>query len=211
MKKYIARLFTRESYVYVAIGDSATEGMGSSVPDRSFAGVVADYLRQHKKRLAYHNLGKSGAPTRDILTNQLDRAIALNPDLVTISAGVNDIRAFSTPWRFKKDLQMLIDRLQRETNAEIVLNNIPDFSITPRVPRCLKGISRFAIRRFNVIIQDVVTNSKVILVDLFNMSSLFGKKYPEIIAQDRFHPSDFGYALWANTIITCLTLKQNKK
>src|SRR3989344_6237863 len=119
MKKYLDRFLRRKPYVYVALGDSVTEGIGSTTPERSFASVIASYLRNQKKNLQYHNLGRRGAPTRKILAEQLDTAIALNPDLVTISAGVNDIRVFSTPWQFKKDLRVLIGRLEQETHAEI--------------------------------------------------------------------------------------------
>lgn len=201
MKQYFTRLFKKKPYVYVALGDSVTEGIGATSAQRSFASVIASYLRHQNKNLQYHNLGKRGAPTRDILTKQLDNAIALNPDLVTISAGVNDIRVFSTPWQFKKDLSMLLNRLEQETHAEIVINNIPDFSVTPLIPRYSKRIVRFIIRRFNNAMDDVVANSHATLVDLFNLTAVFGKQYPEAIADDRFHPSDFGYAIWASAML----------
>lgn len=185
----------------MALGDSVTEGIGATSTHRSFASVIASYLRHHRKNLQYHNLGKRGAPTRDILANQLDDAIALNPDLVTISAGVNDIRVFSTPWQFKKDLRELIDRLEQETHAEIVINNIPDFSVTPLIPGYSKRIIRFIIRRFNNAMSDVVVSSRATIVDLFSLTAVFGKQYPEAIADDRFHPSDFGYAIWASAML----------
>ena len=201
MKSYFYRVLRKNPYVYVAIGDSVVEGIGATNSNRSFASVIASYLKQYKKSIQYHNLGKRGAPTKDIITNQLDTAIALNPDLITISAGVNDIRILSTPWQFKKDLKTLIDRLEQETHAEIVINNIPDFSVTPLIPRYSKRIVRFIIRRFNNAMGDVVASSRVTLVDLFNLTSVFGKQYPEAIADDKFHPSDFGYAIWSSAML----------
>ena len=201
MKQYFSQLLRRKPYVYVALGDSVTEGIGATSTHRTFASVIASYLKSQKKNLQYHNLGKRGAPTKEILGEQLDAAIALNPDLVTISAGVNDIRVLSTPWQFKKDLRELISRLEEETHAEIVINNIPDFTVTPLIPRFSKRIIRFIIRRFNNVMIDVVTNSRATLVDLFSFTAVFGKQYPEAIAEDKFHPSDFGYAIWASAML----------
>jgi lysophospholipase L1-like esterase len=81
---------------YVAIGDSFTEGVGdadTSRPNavRGWADRVAEVLARQTDDFGYANLAVRGRTMRPILTEQLEPAIALSPDLVTIYAGGNDL------------------------------------------------------------------------------------------------------------------------
>ena len=82
------------------------------------------------------------------------------------------------------------------------MNNIPDFSITPAVPKNLRSYTRLAVWRFNRIISNQTKKAGVICVDLTKHMKIYAKNYPETIAPDGFHPTDFGYAIWANTILS---------
>ena len=80
---------------YVAIGDSTTEGLEDPYPDGGYRGW-ADRLAEHiadgqDEPLEYANLAVRGLRLRQILTTQLDDALALQPDLMTIVGGVNDV------------------------------------------------------------------------------------------------------------------------
>ena len=81
---------------YVAIGDSFTEGVGdvdASRPNgvRGWADRVAEVLARQTDDFGYANLAVRGRTMRRILSEQLDPAIALEPDLVTVYAGGNDL------------------------------------------------------------------------------------------------------------------------
>ena len=80
---------------YVAIGDSTTEGLEDPYPDGGYRGW-ADRLAEHiaeaqDEPLEYANLAIRGLRLRQILATQLDEALALEPDLMTIVGGVNDV------------------------------------------------------------------------------------------------------------------------
>lgn len=201
--KKIRKFFKKEQvpFVYVALGDSTVEGIGASRPDRSFAYIISAFLKQSKGNVVFHNLGKSGATISDVVATQLEKTIAFQPHLITISVGANDIRHKTKTQDFIKDLNFLLQTLAEKTDAEIVINNIPDLSLTPAVPSYLKHISKIMVKKFNAIIEEEVKKYHVILVDLYFQSKIYTKAYPEAISEDKFHPSDFGYALWANTII----------
>lgn len=88
--------FTR----YVALGDSFTEGVGdpdSGRPNglRGWADRVAEVLAGASPDLGaafgYANLAIRGRKLRRILDEQLEPALAMEPDLVTSYAGGNDI------------------------------------------------------------------------------------------------------------------------
>ncbi len=203
LRRFIIQKFLRPSapFVYVALGDSSVEGIGASKPHRSYASIIYSTILETHKNAEYYNFGKNRAPIKQVLNEQLDKTINLNPSLVTISVGANDIRLKTKLTTFEKDLRVLIGRLQSETTAEIVINNIPDFSLAPAIPKHLKKISSIMINRFNRVIQKVAKEYGITFVDLYVHSKVFAKHYPESVGDDKFHPSDFGYALWATTII----------
>jgi lysophospholipase L1-like esterase len=74
---------------YVALGDSFTAGMPDS-GEESFADRLAHLLRRANPALRYWNLAVSGARTPEVADGQLDAALALRPDAVTVVSGGND-------------------------------------------------------------------------------------------------------------------------
>ena len=82
---------------YVALGDSFTEGVGDPDPSRpnglrGWADRVAEVLADRAgDEFGYANLAIRGRKLHAIIDEQLDAAVALEPDLVTIYAGANDI------------------------------------------------------------------------------------------------------------------------
>ena len=81
---------------YVAIGDSFMEGVGDVDPARpnevrGWADRVAEVFAARDPDFRYANLAIRGRQLRQILDEQLAPAVAMEPDLVTIYAGANDI------------------------------------------------------------------------------------------------------------------------
>lgn len=85
---------------YVAIGDSFTEGMGDDLPDgsqRGWADLVAlglahaAALAEPETPFGYANLAIRGRLLDPIIDEQLDAALALGPDLMSLNGGGNDI------------------------------------------------------------------------------------------------------------------------
>lgn len=89
---------------YVAIGDSFTEGVGDDLPNgtqRGWADFVALGLAHatasgatsdgHDGPFGYANLAIRGRLLGPIIDEQLDTAIALKPDLLSLNGGGNDI------------------------------------------------------------------------------------------------------------------------
>lgn len=81
---------------FVALGDSFTEGLGD--PDdarpnglRGWADRVAEVLSADDPDFGYANFAIRGRKLAGILDEQIEPAIALAPDLITIYAGGNDI------------------------------------------------------------------------------------------------------------------------
>ena len=79
---------------YVALGDSQTEGMNDLDAHggiRGWADRFAVYLAERNPDLLYANLAIRGRRTKRIRADQLEPALALNPDLASVMAGANDV------------------------------------------------------------------------------------------------------------------------
>ena len=79
---------------YVALGDSTTEGLEDPYPDGSYRGWadrLARHLAAQNPDLTYANLAIRGRKLPQIRAEQLEPALALEPDLATILGGFNDI------------------------------------------------------------------------------------------------------------------------
>lgn len=111
---------------YVAIGDSFTEGMSDPDPNHEdryigWADRLAALLSQHSDDFHYANLAVRGRKIDDIAGPQLDAGLRLEPDLVSIVGGGNNIL------RPKADVDAVADLLEaavvriRATGADVLL------------------------------------------------------------------------------------------
>lgn len=200
----LKRKTSQKAFVFVAIGDSTVEGVGASSPDKSFASVVFKSIKQKRKDAQFFNLGVKGARVKDVISHQLNKAIALSPDMVLISIGANDVFRGTRESKFEREFKYLLDSLSRETQATVVVNNIPDISLTPKISKIAWAYCSIRIKRFNKRIQRYAQKMGTIFVDLHDLSQVF-KGYGELVSKDGLHPSDIGYAIWANAILSKLT------
>lgn len=183
---------------YVALGDSTVEGVGASRPDFNYVSRLHARLRARYPNARVTNLGVGGATSSDVLARQLERAIKRHPDLVTLSIGPNDITAGVPVAQYEHNLDVILGRLRRETTALIVVNLLPDLAVTPRFAHGpqLDVVSRQTVL-FNEALARKAREQGVELVDLYRPSREEVPRQPALLWRDGYHPSDAGYARWA--------------
>jgi lysophospholipase L1-like esterase len=96
---------------FVALGDSFTAGKGCA-PGESWADRVAASLREREPKLTYRNLAEDGATSEAVL-GQVGAALQLEPDLVTVICGANDVLRSVRPdvERYARTLERVLERL----------------------------------------------------------------------------------------------------
>ena len=172
----------------VAIGDSAAQGIGASRPAHSYVGVLAKRLGS---RYRVVNLGISGATVRMAIERELPALAALQPDIVTVSIGANDIAGFDER-RFARDIRELFDALP----AHAIVADLPSFHFLPAERRVAVA---------NRIIRDAAAERHLVIAPLHartRRQGLWGVSTQ--FAGDLFHPNDRGYAVWASAFASAV-------
>ena len=190
---------------YVALGDSFTEGVGDPDPTRpnglrGWADLVAEELAARNPDFAYANLAIRGRKLHQVLDEQLEPALAMAPDLVSIHAGANDVL------RPRVDLDELLDAYDgaigriTDSGAHVVMFTIFDPG-SSGIYAALRG--RMAI--FNEFAREISERHGASLVDMWRMRE---RNLPEgmtaFIDTDRMHLNRFGHQRIAHAVLEAL-------
>lgn len=188
---------------YVAIGDSFTEGIGDAEPQspgghRGWADRVAEVLAETAPDFAYANLAIRGRLLQQISDEQVDAALELSPDLISVSAGGNDIiRPGTDPDDVAERFESMIVRLRRD-DATVVMFNGPDIGMTP-VLRRVRG--KVAI--YNENLRAIAQRHDCIVADMWALRELSD---PRMWAPDRLHFSPVGHHTIARMVLSALNV-----
>jgi len=188
---------------FVAIGDSFTEGIGDpdpTVPDghRGWADRVAEVLAQDVDDFAYANLAVRGKLIAQIVADQIEPAIALKPDLISICAGGNDvIRPRTDPDAIAAQLEDAVARLSA-TGAAVVLFTGIDTGFTP-VFRPFRG--KVAIYNENV--RAIADRHDCIVADQWALKVV---QDPRFFDDDRLHFNALGHHEVARMVLRALNV-----
>lgn len=192
---------SRFAHRYVALGDSFTEGVGdwdqrSPNGVRGWADRVAEQLVLADPSWGYANLAIRGRKMRQILGEQVDAALALQPTLVTIYAGANDILRPSI------DLDVLLAEYDagiarlRASGAAVVLFTGFDSSKS-----AVFGKTRGRTAIYNELVREIVDRHDAELVDYWRMREFQNWGYWDV---DRMHMAAAGHTLMAVKVLEVL-------
>ncbi|WP_433207457.1 SGNH/GDSL hydrolase family protein [Dactylosporangium sp. CS-047395] len=190
---------------YVAIGDSTTEGMDD--PDgnggyRGWADRFAEHVARHQRSagvLEYANLAIRGRTTASIRAEQLEPALALEPDLATVVAGMNDIlRGSFDVTKVAADIAEMQQALVA-TGTTVLTFTLPDPAPVMPLAKPLRG----RVLALNDAIRKVTADSGAILLDLgaYPVAS-----DPRLWSDDRLHANSAGHERIAHALAFALGL-----
>jgi lysophospholipase L1-like esterase len=173
---------------YVAIGDSFTEGLDDLRDDgtpRGWADRLAERLSADVDDFRYANLAVRGKLLDQVVTDQVPVAEELRPDLITFSAGGNDIiRPRCSPDSVVERCDAALARLTA-TGADVVV--FAGFD-TRRIP--VLSTIRGRIATFNELLRAIAVKHDCLIVDLWAMPSLSD---PRSWGRDRLHLTPDGH------------------
>lgn len=185
---------------FVAIGDSWTEGLGDPDPGRpnglrGWADRVAEVLATHADDFGYANLAIRGKRMHEIIDEQLEPALALGPDLLTLQGAGNDIL------RARVDLDALVagidDAVSRANEAGATVALFTHGAAASGPFAALRG--RIAI--FNELVREVVDTRDAVLVDNWRIEEARDTRLWDV---DRVHLSPLGHQRAALEVLQAL-------
>ncbi|CAN5555922.1 SGNH/GDSL hydrolase family protein [soil metagenome] len=188
---------------FVALGDSFTEGIGDPEPSaangcRGWADRVAEVLSRQVDDFAYANLAVRGKLIAQIVAGQVDAALELKPDLISFSAGGNDvIRPGTDPDEIATQFEDAVVRLRRDGATLVVFTGI-DTNFTP-VFRGFRG--KVAI--YNENIRAIADHYDCIVADQWGLKEV---QDPRFFESDRLHYNSLGHHEIARMVLRTLNV-----
>jgi lysophospholipase L1-like esterase len=168
---------------------------------RGWADRLASRLAELNPELGYANLAIRGRKLPQIRAEQLEPALALEPDLASVLGGVNDILRLEVDLDARaEDLDAIVGSL-RATGATVLVLNYPDIAASISF-----AASRFSprIRGFNRAIRDIADRHHAVLVDLESD----GIVHPALWSPDRLHASPIGHERMADLASAALGIAE---
>lgn len=171
-------------FVYVALGDSVANAIGASRPSNGYVGLIAhDIEVQTGRRVRVINVSVTGATTASVIREQLPRIQHLQPDLVTLDIGANDVNKRLPEDIFLRDFTTILDELPA---GKTIVADLPTFQ---------HGPSKSTLLRLNAAMHEQVVAHDFRLAPIFEFT---GSTIHDLrtYGADFFHPSNRGHRNW---------------
>jgi lysophospholipase L1-like esterase len=184
--------------VFVALGDSFTEGVGDRderLPNgvRGWADRVAEKLAKAGPGWEYANLAIRSKRLRHVVSEQLEPALAMNPALITLYAGGNDILDIGTDMAvLMDDYEKLVARLAG-SGATLVLFTGFDVKVSA-VLELLKKRNTI----YNQRVREIAAKFGAVLVDYWCLDAFHDRRMWD---SDRLHMSKAGHKYLAGQVL----------
>lgn len=171
--------------VWVALGDSLSQGIGASTLEATFVRQVQRRLADAGHPVPVVNLSVSGARIRDVIERQLPKMslLAHEPAFVTCTVGSNDLLRSIRLKRTTTELSALFDAL-------------PQGSIVATLPAAGSMVAKYV----NRVIEGEAPLREHRIADVAAHLSGWRRR----MAGDGFHPDDEGYEAWTTAFTEVL-------
>lgn len=222
----------------LVLGDSAAAGVGAKKQEHALLGQLhhrissmalsqlshlsplshpAHLLRSDNVAVSSWLLAQTGFTSGDVLqTLKSQQVEALSVALVSV--GVNDVTRFTSIMQWQRNIQALIDTLTNTFKCQLIIfTALPPMHLFPAIPQPLRSILGARARILNQVMSDQLQcNENTALLFVSSMGEGVSMKEmfdSGLMAHDGFHPSEKGYALWADEavhLIERITQKINR-
>ena len=182
----------------LVIGESTIAGLGARTHEFALSGQFAQRLSSRiGKKVNWTVIGKNGVTARrtiDELVPQIPNEIF---DYVLIGLGGNDVMKLSSPRKWRRDMTELFGILRdRNPDAVFFLSNCPMIKYSPALPHPIRFLLWELSKLHDANIKDLTAGMKNVYyypqpVDV-QLEGFFA---------DGIHPSERGYADWAEAMM----------
>lgn len=201
----------------LVLGDSAAAGVGAKKQEHALLGQLhhrisnmalsplsplAHLPRSDNVTVSSWLLAQTGFTSGDVLQTLKSQEVeALSVALVSV--GVNDVTRFTSIIQWQRNIQALIDTLTKTFKCELIIcTALPPMHLFPAIPQPLRSILGTRARILNQVMSDQLQcneNTALLVVSSMEEGGAMKEMFDSgLMAHDGFHPSEKGYALWAD-------------
>ena len=199
----------------VVLGESTVEGGGwLAGPEERYADLLWKQLEHAQEQpLAYHNAGVGAsvispnspgyeASVKPSASERLEEeVIAKDPDLVVVAYGLNDMRAGMSVADFKTELVAVLDRIDKATDAMVVIVNVYHQTAYCHYPPYDKG-GVAVTEEYNRMLLDLATERGYVYADIYAAEA----QTDHLIHPDAVHANKVGNMILANKVFEAIVL-----
>lgn len=185
----------------LVIGESTVAGLGARTHETALAGQFSKFLsRKIGLSVRYTVIGKNGVTAQ----RTIDELVPQIPDgetydYVVLGLGGNDVLKLSSPKKWRESMEKLFGILrEKNPSAKIFITNVAAVHLSPALPQPIRGILTRLSKMHNASILEFSKNWK----DVFYYPQ--PDSVPADFFSDGIHPSEAGYAVWAEDMIETL-------
>jgi lysophospholipase L1-like esterase len=177
-------------------GDSITDAGRDRNDYHNLAGysqLTANKLNNRFNNLEFINLGVSGDRTIDLINRYDTDFKDINPDIITILIGVNDLwrrfdaNSYTNPVQFEKNYRQILTGIKKDTKAKIIIMEPFILPVEDKM-------------HFRLDLPPLIEVSRKVAVDFANayipLDGIFAKEClnykAEELAADGIHPTPLG-------------------
>lgn len=181
----------------VMVGDSTVTSPGVEPLDATWPRRLANALTE-SWHVELYCVAVGGSKAKDVLTDQVHRAITLEPDICIVSVGGNDALRGTPLVQFERDYDEVLSLLSGHIH-HIAVSGVGDLGSIPRIPSLAQAIARVRARAFDGSIRRVVSRyPRVVKTDTWAPGwGEFNTNPEAIFGADQFHASAYGHGVYA--------------
>lgn len=188
---------THPPFSVAVLGDSSVTAPGVAGPDEIWVNIVSRKVAEDR-HVTLRSFAMSGSRADDLLRDQLEPAIALQPDMVIVSVGANDVIHGVGIRVFERRLDELVAALT-ETGTLIILSGVGDIGTIPRLKPPLRNLISQRSARFDRVHHRVAARYGAHVVEHRNDEPTIWYTDRALWSSDMFHVSAAGHRRWADS------------
>lgn len=190
------------NYTYLALGDSYTVGELEQL-QKSFPYQVVQMLRQ--KGLLFgapEIVAKTGWTTDELIAGIKEYHFNASYDVVTLLIGVNNQYRGRSVEEYEKQFEELLKmaiEFAGNKNDHVIVVSIPDYGVTPTGQSMDHQKIAEEIDLYNIANKKIADQYNVHYINI-TPGSKDAWHDPELVAEDKLHPSAKEYKKWAQLV-----------
>jgi lysophospholipase L1-like esterase len=175
---------------FAIVGDSAASGVGDSDSQGNYYGWGYHLVKGFKEPLAYINVSRPGARSKEVRFEQLPKILIHEPELVAVIVGGNDLlRNGFSPKVFEEHLSATLKEIV-ESGAQVMLLELHDPTVIVPMPYLVARVCRRRVSAVNHVTRKLARKYSAILLETRSLNGIYEREKWHV---DRMHPSKHGH------------------